>query len=282
MCASRNASPNHSLSFIQFHFFSNPILIYMFIFVPLFIFIVVAGKKGKMMERRILKDFQIGIVESIVNEAVKNSSESGDVFSTIAKALNKRSQTKPYVFDPMIRYDFMLLKYVCFLSFFYFNSKTQDWNELVRKNTLVKDPIGSTRNSLTRRDRRSLRRRILEEVDHGLKMDTDRIVGVYGTIVRIKFRIVCFLNSVFHLLSWLLEFNPKLSEATKTTRIAYVKFMAPTIRRESLADGEKGANNPTEADTTKIRKSILRAASKSSTVCHIKCHTSVLAKLTSS
>lgn len=110
MCASRNASPNH--------FFSNPILIYMFIFVPLFIFIAVAGKKGKMMERRILKDFQIGIVESIVNEAVKNSSESADVFSTIAKAFNKRSATKPYVFKPMIRYELILLKYVCFFSFF--------------------------------------------------------------------------------------------------------------------------------------------------------------------
>lgn len=48
----------------------------------------------------------------------------------------------------------------------------------MRKSTIVKDPIGSTRNSLTRRDRRSLRRRILEEADHGLKMDTERIVGM--------------------------------------------------------------------------------------------------------
>lgn len=43
---------------------------------------------------------------------------------------------------------------------------------------MVKDPIGSTRNSLSRRDRHSLRRRILEEADHGLKMDTQRIVGM--------------------------------------------------------------------------------------------------------
>lgn len=61
----------------------------------IFVF-VVAGKKGKMMERRILKDFQIGIVESI-SEAVKNSLASGDVFTSIAKAINKRSTNRQYV-----------------------------------------------------------------------------------------------------------------------------------------------------------------------------------------
>lgn len=59
--------------------------------------ILVAGKKGKMMERRILKDFQIGIVETIVSEAVRGSTEARDVFSTIAKAINKRATTKKYV-----------------------------------------------------------------------------------------------------------------------------------------------------------------------------------------
>lgn len=58
---------------------------------------VVAGKKGKMIERRILKDFQIGIVETIVSEAVKNASEGRDVFSSIAKAMNKRSASKKCV-----------------------------------------------------------------------------------------------------------------------------------------------------------------------------------------
>lgn len=46
------------------------------------------------MERRILKDFQIGIVETIVSEAVRGSSEVRDVFSTIAKAMNKRQSKK--------------------------------------------------------------------------------------------------------------------------------------------------------------------------------------------
>lgn len=56
-------------------------------------------------------------------------------------------------------------------------SKKEDWNAIVRKNTIARDPIGSTRNSLTRRDRRSLRRRILEVADEGLQMNTQRIVG---------------------------------------------------------------------------------------------------------
>lgn len=59
-------------------------------------------------------------------------------------------------------------------------SKKEDWNAIVRKNTIARDPIGSTRNSITRKDKRnSLRRQILEEANQGLKMDTDKIVGKF-------------------------------------------------------------------------------------------------------
>lgn len=47
-----------------------------------------------MMERRILKDFQIGIVETIVSDAVKSSTEARDIFSSIAKAMNVRASAK--------------------------------------------------------------------------------------------------------------------------------------------------------------------------------------------
>lgn len=58
------------------------------------------------------------------------------------------------------------------------SAKKEDWNAIVRKNTIARDPIGSNRNSITRRDRRSLRRHILEEAaGQGMKMDTDKIVG---------------------------------------------------------------------------------------------------------
>lgn len=59
-----------------------------------------------------------------------------------------------------------------------FYSKKEDWNAIVRKSTISRDPIGSTRNSLTRKDKRSsLRRQILEQANQGLQMDTEKIVG---------------------------------------------------------------------------------------------------------
>lgn len=133
--------------------------------------LLVSGKKGKMLERRILKDFQIGIVETIVTDAVQKSAEAKDIFSSIAKAMNVRASAKKFV-----QISFMKMKKK--ISEYKFEIfRKQDWNALVRQSTVRKDPIGSTRNSLTRRDRRSLRRRILEEVDQGIKMDTQRIVG---------------------------------------------------------------------------------------------------------
>lgn len=48
-----------------------------------------------MMERRILKDFQIGIVETLA-EAVKESKDPKDVFSSLAKAIGKKTSTKTY------------------------------------------------------------------------------------------------------------------------------------------------------------------------------------------
>lgn len=64
----------------------------------------------------------------------------------------------------------------------FINSKKEDWNAIVRQNTIVRsDPIGSTRNSLNRKDRHSLRRHILEEVDQGIKMNTQKIVGTYSS-----------------------------------------------------------------------------------------------------
>lgn len=45
--------------------------------------------------------------------------------------------------------------------------------------------------------------------------------------------------------------------------MAYVKFMAPAIRRESDAEA---ANEKPPVDMNKVRRSILRAASKTSMV----------------
>lgn len=56
-------------------------------------------------------------------------------------------------------------------------SKKEDWNALVRKNTMPRDPIGSAQASSDRRDRRSLRRRLLEDANKGIGQNTDQIVG---------------------------------------------------------------------------------------------------------
>lgn len=64
-----------------------------------------------MMERRILKDFQIGIVETIVSEAVKNTA-GADVFSSIAKAMKTRRSThKRFVTITMLNVVITLKKF---------------------------------------------------------------------------------------------------------------------------------------------------------------------------
>lgn len=153
----------------------------------------VAGKKGRVMERRILKDFQIGLVEGIVNEVLVKSHEPKDVFSQIAKAIGSRA-----------------------------SSKSTNWNELVRKNTVVRDPIGSTQASMHRIHRRSLRRAIMDSAHKGLDMNTEK----------------------------LLEYNPLLSEVSQTTRVAYVKFMTKKMKKDDHLDGIIIQN---EADNRKTR-----------------------------
>ncbi|CAG9782512.1 unnamed protein product [Diatraea saccharalis] len=139
----------------------------------------VAGKKGKVMERRILKDFQIGIVEGIIKDVISKESKPKDVFSQIAKAIVRRGSTD--------RTD----------------SKKRDWNALVRTNTIRRDPIGRTAEAEIRRSRQSLRAHILDNVQ-ARTIDPQK----------------------------LLEYNPKLSEVTPTTRVAYAKFMRSKIKSD--------------------------------------------------
>ncbi|XP_053682649.1 transient receptor potential protein [Sabethes cyaneus] len=165
----------------------------------------IAGKKGRVMERRILKDFQIGFVEGILNETYRNAKDkpAADVFSTIAKAIGGRSSAK---------------------------KKPEDWNALVRKNTVVGDPIGNSTELTMRRSRQSLRKQIVEE-SQGLDMNTENLVA----------------------------YNPKLSEVTPVTRVAYVKFMNKKLKKdvsESPPD-EIGIENEREPKES-VKKSSLK------------------------
>ncbi|XP_030371662.1 transient receptor potential protein [Scaptodrosophila lebanonensis] len=104
-------------------------------------------KKGKVMERRILKDFQIGFVENLKQEM--SESESGkDIFSSLAKVIGRKKTQKG----------------------------EKDWNAIARKNTFTADPIGSKRSSMQRHSQRSLRRKIIEQANEGLQMDQTKLI----------------------------------------------------------------------------------------------------------
>ncbi|XP_015121132.1 transient receptor potential protein [Diachasma alloeum] len=109
----------------------------------------VSGKKGRVMERRLQKDFQIGIVEGIVNAVIQSEKEPKDVFSQLAKAIGRRSSS---------------------------NAK-KDWNAVVRQNTIPTDPIGSKNEAVIRQTRRSLRRQQQMQPDSDLaSLDPNRLI----------------------------------------------------------------------------------------------------------
>nr|XP_050860313.1 transient receptor potential protein isoform X5 [Vespula vulgaris] len=108
-----------------------------------------SGKKGRVMERRLQKDFQIGIVEGIVNAVIQgNEKEPKDVFSQIAKAIGRRGSG---------------------------GSKKKDWNAVVRQNTFAKDPIGSSNEAFAKQTRRSIRRSMRGNSDLA-SLDPNRLV----------------------------------------------------------------------------------------------------------
>lgn len=86
------------------------------------------GKKERIMERRIIKDFQIGIVEGVVNEIISTEKVTKNIFGKIAKAIGQG------------------------------DSKKRDWNALVRSSTITHDPIGSTGEAVRRARQQSVRR----------------------------------------------------------------------------------------------------------------------------
>ncbi|KAH0809948.1 hypothetical protein GEV33_012846 [Tenebrio molitor] len=79
----------------------------------------VSGRKGKMIERRILKDFHIGIVEAVKSEVAKCGKKEYSVFGHVVKTARRVST---------------------------FKRKKKDWNALVKKSAQLTDPIGKIKN----------------------------------------------------------------------------------------------------------------------------------------
>ncbi|EDW59053.1 transient receptor potential protein [Drosophila virilis] len=103
--------------------------------------------KGKVMERRIMKDFQIGFVENLKQE-MDESANGLDIFSSLAKVIGRKKTQKG----------------------------DKDWNAIARKNTFTANPIGSKRFSMQRHSQRSLRRKIIEQANEGLQMDQSQLI----------------------------------------------------------------------------------------------------------
>nr|XP_023013242.1 transient receptor potential protein-like [Leptinotarsa decemlineata] len=108
----------------------------------------VSGKKGKVMERRLLKDFHIGIVEGLVQEMSMSPNEPKNVFGQIAKVIGRRT-----------------------------TSKKKDWNALVKNSNITSDPIGTAQEfEYTINKRQSLRRHILSNVKTHVKLDDEKLI----------------------------------------------------------------------------------------------------------
>lgn len=141
------------------------------------------------MERRLQKGFQIGFVERILTEVIEDNKAPRDVFSKIAQAIHHRASSQ---------------------------SKKKDWNAMVRRNTTVRDPIGSSSVADLQHSRQSMKQHIVRNNTTALlSMDAEK----------------------------LLEYNPKLSEVTPATRVAYAKFKAANLTKKPDDTNNKAEEN---------------------------------------
>lgn len=86
------------------------------------------GRKERLMERRINKDFQIGVVEGVVKDIISNEAGTKNIFNKIAKAIGRRE------------------------------SKRKDWNALVRSDSTMHDPIGNANEAQRRKLQQDIRK----------------------------------------------------------------------------------------------------------------------------
>ncbi|KAL0116996.1 hypothetical protein PUN28_010099 [Cardiocondyla obscurior] len=150
----------------------------------------IPGKKGRVMERRLQKDFQIGIVEGIVQAVIQSEKEPKDVFSQIAKAIGRKGSS----------------------------STKKDWNAMVRQSTIAKDPIGSTNEAVQRQTRRSLRRHLQHQPDSDLaSMDPKRILAYNPNLSDVT-PVTRIAYAKFMLSKKKLEEEPDTNEAAKEAK----------------------------------------------------------------
>jgi len=94
------------------------------------------GKKGRVRERRLMKNFQIGMVEDVINDIISRDSRPKDIFGKIARAIGNST------------------------------TKRTDWNAVSRRFSKKRNPIGRSDTSLKRASQQSLRRKTVEEANN--------------------------------------------------------------------------------------------------------------------
>ncbi|KAK2716108.1 transient receptor potential protein-like [Artemia franciscana] len=94
------------------------------------------GKKGRVRERRLMKNFQIGMVEDVINDIISRDSRPKDIFGKIARAIGNST------------------------------TKRTDWNAVSRRFSKKRNPIGRSETSLKRASQQSLRRKTVEEANN--------------------------------------------------------------------------------------------------------------------
>jgi transient receptor potential cation channel subfamily C member 4 len=193
----------------------------------------VAGKKGKMMERRILKDFQIGIVEGIISESLQQVKEPKDVFSTIANVIKKRASSK---------------------------MKKEDWNAVVRKGTIKADPIGSKSEALKRQaSRQSLRRAIIEAGNSGMSSSTEKLVEINPQLAEVSHGTrVAYAKFMTSKYKKEIRFNEVevMDEATRAKELkAFNRFKekAGILKKRAESNPKPSTSSEQETDTKNFR-----------------------------
>lgn len=106
------------------------------------------------------------------------------------------------------------------------------------------NPIGTKRSSLQRHSQRSLRRKIIEQANEGLKMNQNQLVGNK----RIIWKINVWISQLYF---YFLEYNPQLGDVTRATRVAYVKFMKKKLEADETKDSTTTATTKDEKSTTR-------------------------------
>ena len=178
------------------------------------------------MERRLLKDFQIGFVEGLLHEALQTEKEPKDVFSKIARAIGKRSSSR---------------------------KSKKDWNALVRHETMKRDPIGTASEAIARKSRQSARKYIIENQGTSItSIDTDKLLD-YNPNLSLVSPAARVAYAKFKLSKIKTEYNKREADGSETCS-------ENTFNMSDSIEEERAKGKPVNTEKEKIAKEFQNVA----------------------